>query len=213
MTTRLLLVEDHPIVVDGLRSALRSHPEVTIVGHGATLTEARELLGAVAADIVLLDLRLPDGSGLDLLRDARDRPGAPAFLILSSFLTPEYVSAAVALGAGGFLLKTAPVEEILSAISAIAERGHAFTPEQLRASRRASWTPLAPREHEIIEGTVRGRWNDELAADLGIAKKTVEAHVTRLLARFGLMTRTELAVHAERDLLLDLPTGPRTRAG
>lgn len=208
MTVRLLFVEDHPIVVDGLRSGLDKHPEVAVAGHAATLAEAREFLSGPGCDIVLLDLRLPDGSGLALLREFRELPDAPAFLILSSFLTPEYVSAAVALGAGGFLLKTAPVEEILAAIWVIAEGGLAFTPEQLRASRRASWAPLTPREHEMIKGIILGRSNDELTADLGIAKKTVEAYVTRLLARYGLVTRTELAVLAERGQLLDLPTRP-----
>ena len=208
MTTRLLLVEDHPIVVDGLRSALRSHPEVEVVGRAATLAEARALLRAVVCDVVLLDLRLPDGSGLALLREAPEPPDGPAFLILSSFMTPEYVSAAVALGAHGFLLKTAPVEDVLAALSAIAQGGLAFTPEQLAASRGASWAPLTPREHQVIEGVMGGRSNDELAADLGVARKTVEAYITRLLARFGLMTRTELAVRAERGLLLDLPTAP-----
>jgi DNA-binding NarL/FixJ family response regulator len=206
MTTRLILVEDHPIVVDGLKAAFREHSEVEIVGHGATLLEGRELIRAVGCDVVLLDLRLPDGSGIELLREARKADDPPAFLVLSSFLSPEYVSSAIALGASGFLLKTAPVDEILAAVAVIADGGLSFTPEQLRVSRNVSWDPLTRREHEIIEGIIRGRSNDELAMDLGVAKKTVEAYITRLLARYDVMTRTELAIHAERHLLLDLPT-------
>ena len=121
-------------------------------------------------------------------------------------MTPEFVSAAVALGAAGFLLKTSPVEEIVAAIAVIAEGGLAFTPEQLRASRNASWAPLTEREHQVLGGVMAGRSNDELAMDIGLARKTVEAYITRLLARYGVMTRTELAVLADRGLILDLPT-------
>lgn len=211
MTTRLILIEDHPIVVDGLRAAFASHPEVTIVGQAATVREGRTIIGAVACDVVLLDLRLPDGSGIELLREVRDEPTAPAFLVLSSFLTPEYVSTAIALGASRFLLKTSPVDEILAAVEIIANGGLAFTPEQLRVSRNASWAPLTTREHQVLEGILRGRSNDELTVDVGLANKTVEGYITRLLARYGVMTRTELAIHVERNQLLDLPVKPQRR--
>jgi DNA-binding NarL/FixJ family response regulator len=209
MTTRLFLVEDHPVVIDGLRAALADQATVEIVGWAATLAEARVQLATTACDVVLLDLRLPDGSGIDLLR-SRDADGiGPEFLILSSFQSPEYVSAAVVLGASGFLLKTSPAADILAAVTAIAEGKLLFTPEQLRAARGGAWLPLTTREHEVIAGLIAGRSNDELAGDLGISRKTVEAHITRLLARYGFMTRTELAVYAEREQLLDLPTRRR----
>jgi DNA-binding NarL/FixJ family response regulator len=208
MTVRLVLVEDHPIVADGLRVALAAQPDVHIVGGAATLADARQLLATTPCDVVLLDLRLPDGSGIDLLRDRDlDAPG-PDYLILSSFQTPEYVSAAVVLGASGFLLKTVPASEILAAVTAIAGGRLLFTADQLRAARSGAWRPLTAREHQIIEGVIDGRSNEELAGDLGLSRKTVEAYITRLLARYGFMTRTELAVHADREQLLDLPTRP-----
>jgi DNA-binding NarL/FixJ family response regulator len=213
MTVRIVLVEDHPIVADGLGLALAAYPDVVVVGRAATLSEAREVLATTPCDVVLLDLRLPDGSGIDLLRDRdADAPG-PDYLILSSFQTPEYVSAAVVLGASGFLLKTVPVADILDAVSTIADGRLLFTADQLRASRSGAWQPLTVREHEIIAGIIAGQSNDELARDLGLSRKTVEAYITRLLARYGFLTRTELAVHADRELLLDLPTrreGPRS---
>lgn len=205
MTTRVLIVEDHPIMVDGLRTALVGRQEFVIAGEARTLEDARGLARGAVCDVVLLDLRLPDGSGIELLREAHGQPDGPAFLILSSFMSPEYVSTAVALGASGFLLKTSPAGEILAALETIAEGGLALTPEQLRVSRNASWAALTVREHQILECITRGRSNDEIALDLGLSKKTVEGYITRLLARFGVMTRTELAVHAERSLLLDLP--------
>ena len=205
---RLALVEDHPIVVDGVRAALAAAGGIEVVGEAATLGAARPMLAAAQCDVVLLDLRLPDGSGFELLRDAAEGPGAPAFLVLSSFMTAEYVSAAVALGAAGFLLKTSPAAEIAAVVGLVAGGGLAFTPEQLRASRSAAWRPLSARDHELLEGVVRGRSNDELASDLGISTKTVEAYMTRLLARFGAASRTELAVALERGLTLDLPHRP-----
>lgn len=205
MTTRVLVVEDHPVVVDGLRTAFAGRTDVEIAGEARSVAEGRSLLRSVACDVVLLDLRLPDGSGIELLRESHDRPDGPAFLILSSFTSPEYVSTAVAMGASGFLLKTAPVGEILAALATIAEGGLAYTPEQFRVSRNAAWAPLTGREHEILRGITRGRTNDEISADLGLAKKTVESYITRLLARFNVLSRTELALHAERMQLLDLP--------
>jgi len=203
VTIRLFFVEDHPIVVDGLRGALTEIGDVEIVGQAGSLAEARRLLPVTPCDVVLLDLRLPDGSGIDLLRDAPD--DSPPFLILSSFQTPEYIAAAIVMGASGFLLKTAPAAEILAAVGEVADGRLLFTADQLRAAKGGAWLPLTPREHEVIAGLIRGRSNDELAGDLGVSRKTVEAHVTRLLARFGFASRTELAVHADRELLLELP--------
>ncbi len=203
-TIRLVIVEDHPIVVDGLLSAFRDRPEVEVVGRAATVVDARSVLASTPCDVVLLDLRLPDGSGIDLLSEAHGK-GGPAYLVLSSFLTTQYVSASIALGAGGFLLKTSPTDAILGAITEIAAGGLAFTDEQLRASRTASWAPLTSREHDVLIGVVDGRSNDELAGDLRLSRKTIEAHVARLFARFGVSSRTELAVLAERGQILDLP--------
>lgn len=212
MTIRVLMVDDHPLVVDGIRAALSKQPAIEIVAHAASLGEARQLVASIKCDVVLLDLRLPDGSGIELLREAHDDPSAPAFLVLSSFLTDEYVSAAIALGASGFLLKTSPADEIVEAVKRVAEGGLAFSHEQLRASRHAAWAPLTEREHAILDRVIRGRSNDELAGDLGLSRTTVEAYLSRLFARFGVITRTELAVHAEREQLLDLPVSVRRRS-
>lgn len=101
-------------------------------------------MAARTCDVVLLDLRLPDGSGIELLEEAAAEDDAPAFLVLSSFMTPEYVAATLTLGAGGFLLKTASSDEILEAIRVVADGRLAFTADQLRAARGAAWAPLTP---------------------------------------------------------------------
>jgi DNA-binding NarL/FixJ family response regulator len=205
VTTGLLLVDDHPIVLDGLRAALARHPEIIVVAEAGTLADARRRIGDPSIDVVLLDLRLPDGSGTELLIDLQDLPSPPAVIVLSSFLTPQYVNAAIALGASGFLLKTSATDEILRAIATVADGKLAFTQEQLRARRHASWAPLTPREHQVIAGVMAGRSNDELSVDLSLSRKTVEAYLSRLFMRFNVATRTELGILAEREQLLSLP--------
>lgn len=144
---RVLLVDDHPLVIDGIHAALAPEAGIEIVAHASTLAEARRLRSTLECDVVLLDLRLPDGSGIELLHDALADTKPPAFLVLSTFQTDEYVSAAIALGANGFLLKTVPASEIVAAVRHIADGGLAFSAEQLRASRHAAWAPLTEREH------------------------------------------------------------------
>jgi DNA-binding NarL/FixJ family response regulator len=207
MTVRVLLIDDHPVVLDGLSIALEAHG-LEIAGRARTLAEARTLVANVEADVALLDLRLPDGSGTDLLSGVEDGNGGPAFIVLSTFQTPQYVAAAVALGASGFVAKTAPTEEIVDAVRVVANGGTAFPREAMRPARNR-WHPLTRREHEIIAGVLAGRSNDELSADLRIARKTVEAYLTRLYARFGVLSRTELAVLAEREQWLSLPVRDR----
>ena len=207
---RVVLIDDHPLVVDGIKASLQAEPSIGVVGQAGSLAEARRLLLTTPCDVVLLDLRLPDGSGIELLYERLNDVG-PAFLVLSSFLTEEYVSAAIALGASGFLLKTGPVRDLITAIKQIADGALAFTADQLRASRRAAWAPLTEREHDLLRGVMDGRSNDELAGDLGVSRKSIEGYLSRMFARFGVMTRTELAVHVEREQLLDLPASPAKR--
>lgn len=203
MTVRVLLIDDHPIVLEGLAMALEAH-DLEVVAQAHTLAEARALLDTCAADVALLDLRLPDGSGTALLSEAEGDVGGPAFIVLSTFHTPQYVAAAVALGASGFVVKTAPIEEIVRAVRSVAAGGTAFPRDQVRPG-RSHWVPLTRREHAVIAGVLAGRTNDELSADLRLARKTIEAYLTRLFLRHGVLSRTELAILAEREQWLSLP--------
>jgi DNA-binding NarL/FixJ family response regulator len=199
---RVALVDDHPIVLQGLETALATVPDVEIVARGGTFAAAQDMIARDDVDVLLLDIRLPDGNGLELLPEAA-RHGRPATLILSSFRTRQYVAAAVRFGANGFLLKTTPLVELIQAIRSVASGGTAFTTEQIREG-QSGYVKLTEREREIVRLVLDGKSNDEIALALQTSRKTVEYHLTRLYERFGTMTRVELALRADHEGWLDI---------
>lgn len=205
MTVRILHIDDHPVVLDGLEAGLTQGADLMLIGRATSCGEARSILASEAIDVVLVDIRLPDGSGLELMAESRDATDGPAWIVLSSFETPQYVTAALSLGAAGYLLKTAPIADIVEAIRRVAAGGNTFTRNQLRTARESGAFRLAPLEQTIVEGLVAGRSNGEIARDRGIARKTVEARLTKLFKLFDVTSRTELALRAEREGWLDLP--------
>jgi two-component system, NarL family, response regulator DevR len=201
---RVAVVDDHPVVTEGLMTALQATGDIEVAWTAGSLRAARRALEVDGlVDVVLLDVRLPDGSGLDLLPGQRDHP--PAYLVLSSWDRPQYSAAAFRRGAAGYLLKVAPLPSIVAAIHKAAAGGLAFEARQL-ASVRGNQTPTA-REVAVIRLVADGLSNDEIAVRLGIARKTVEAYLTKLFERGGFTTRTELAVWAEREGWLDPGVG------
>jgi DNA-binding NarL/FixJ family response regulator len=204
MTIRIGLIDDHPVVIGGLEAALNAIADFEVVASAGNLSEGTALLARSDIDVVLLDVRLADGNGLSLLQV--DRPPRPAVIVLSSFKTTQYVSAAVRFGAQGFLLKTAPLDDVAQAIRQVTGGGSWFTAEQLRAS-ATGFVTLTPRDREVLQLVLGGHSNDEIAARLRISAKTVEAHLSRLFERFGVMSRLELGLRAEREAWLDLEPG------
>lgn len=202
MRVRVHLVDDHPLVVDGLLAALSNEPDLDVVAVSSTLAAARAAL-PLSVDVVVSDVRLPDGTGFELLKDALTLNPRPAFLMISSFGATQYLEAAMRLGAAGFLLKTAPTNRIIAAIRSVHSGGTAYD-VGLADARRVRLPTLTSRERQVVAGVVEGRSNDEIAASLGISRKTVEAHLSRLYARTGIVGRTELAVTADRDRWLDV---------
>jgi DNA-binding NarL/FixJ family response regulator len=198
----VLVVEDHPIFVDGLRSSIDAEPDMRVAGVAGSLAQARDWLARERSTVTIVDVHLPDGSGFDLV----DHAIATRWMLLSSSGTSQYVEATLFKGAAGYFLKTTPPTRLVPAIRIIAAGGTAFDPELMsRPSVAGRWHPLSERERAILEQLGTGRSNDEIGVALGIANKTVETHVSRLLARFGCMTRTELVGRAEREGWLRLP--------
>ncbi len=206
VTIRLAIVDDHPVVRDGTAGLFAAQAEMEVVGVGATLEEARAMLAAAdPPDVLLLDIQLGSESGLTLLADGeggRAEAGArrTAIVLLTAFDYPQYAAAALQLGAAGFVVKTAPIAELMAAVKAAASGRLAFDE---RARGRVE--RLTGRELEIARLATAGRSNDEIGRSLGIATKTVEAHLGRLYARFDVASRTELAARALREGWLDVP--------
>jgi len=201
---RVAIVDDHPVVRQGIAALLASQPDLDVVGSAGAVEEAVELLGRVEVDVLLLDIRLGTDSGLRFLAEApvtADRAAAmPAVVVLSAYDYPQYADAALRLGAAGFVVKSAPLEELVDAIKRAAAGGMAFGVRPGRDRPRVS-----PRELDVVRLVVEGRSNDEVGAALGIGVKTVETHLRRLFERFEIGSRTELAARALREGWLDIP--------
>jgi DNA-binding NarL/FixJ family response regulator len=202
MSVRLAIIDDHPVVAEGLAASFAATDDVEVVARGKTVADAERLLARSDVDVALLDIRLADGNGLAILART-EATRLASVIVLSSFATRQYVVAAVKYGALGFLLKTAPLGELVDAVRRVATGGSAFSAEQLRQA-RAGAIHLSPREREVVRRMLEGQANDEIGAGLKMSRKTVEAHLSRLYERFGVTSRLELALRAEREAWLDV---------
>jgi DNA-binding NarL/FixJ family response regulator len=200
---RVAIVDDHPVVREGTAALLDAQPGIRMVGAAASLEGAAPLLDPDAVDVLLLDIRLGSDSGLALL-DGGGASGAdlrrPAIVVLSAYDYPQYVAASRRLGAAGFVVKTAPVVELVEAIRRAAAGEQAFGSNSETAA-----AALTGRELEVVRLVVDGRSNDEIGTTLAITTKTVEGHLRRLFDRLAVQSRTELATRALREGWLDVP--------
>jgi len=196
MSTRIRVgvIDDHPPIVAALSGAIRDAPGLDLAGTGRTLADALALLPAV--DVLVCDVQLDDrAEGLDVVDAARRLPRPAAVLLLSGFGHASVVRAALERGAAGYLDKGIEVAAIVDAIRTVAAGGTAFRPADLAAAHAAPRRPTG-RELDVILRVVAGSTNAEVAASLGLSEKTVETHLHRLFERYGLLSRTELAVLA-----------------
>jgi DNA-binding NarL/FixJ family response regulator len=198
---RVAIVDDHPVVRDGTAALLGARPGLEIVGSAGSLAEAEPFLDASAVDVLLLDIRLGEASGFELLaRPADAGIVRPAIVVVTAYDYPQYVEAALRLGAAGLVLKTAPLDELVDVIERAAAGGIAF-------ARRPDGTVihLTPRELDVVRLVTEGRSNDEIATALSIGPRTVETHLGRVFGRLGIGSRAELAARAVREGWLDVP--------
>lgn len=213
MTTnkiRLLVADDHEVVRSGLRTML-ANTDIKIVAEVGTGNAAVKYALENDVDVVLLDIRMPDGDGLTALgRIKLDKPDLPV-LILSTFDNPTYIARAVALGASGFLLKGCTRDELIDAIRKAAAGDSAWTRDELRRVTGALATPrlttdvevpLTQREHEVLRQLAYGLTNKEIAQTMHISYETVKEHVQHILRKIGVSDRTQAAVWAVRKNLV-----------
>lgn len=205
---RVLVVEDHPVYVGGLLALLSTDPDIEVVGTAATADDAEELAGRHSPDVVLMDLRLKDQSGIDATERVLVVSPDSAVLVLSMLDDDASVSAAVRAGAHGYLLKDADDQEILSAIHAVAAGGAVFGRSVTPRLRRLPSAPtpaalpveafarLTDREREILDLVATGMSNAEITERLVLSAKTVRNHVYNIMTKLGASSRAQLIVAA-----------------
>jgi DNA-binding NarL/FixJ family response regulator len=201
---RLLVIDDHPAIAAAIHAEVRHAEDVVLVGSAIHAAEAVPMVDRLAPDVVLCDLWL-DGQpdGLSLVRQLAGRSPGPRVVVLSGFDQPSFLRAAFEAGAAGYLAKSSPVDEIVGAVVAVAAGETRFPEATLHALRDAPRRP-SPRELEAIRLVASGASNDEIATGLGISVKTVESQLRRLFGRYGVLSRTELAMLAVREGWLGL---------
>ena len=209
-TIKLLVADDHEVVRCGLRTLL-ADTEVEIVAEVGTGEAAVRYALENDPDLVLLDIRMPEGDGLTALgRIKLDKPDMP-ILMLSTFDNPTYIARAVALGASGYLLKGCTRDALVEAIRTAASGGSAWTRDELRRVTGALATPrlaadvevpLTQRESEVLRQLAYGLTNKKIAQALHISYETVKEHVQHILRKIGVSDRTQAAVWAVRKELV-----------
>jgi two-component system, NarL family, nitrate/nitrite response regulator NarL len=192
---RLIIVDDHSLVRDGLRARLSVVPDLQVIGEAASGAEALELAGRLAPDLMLVDVGMRGMNGIELATQLRLRHPSIRVLMLSMFDNREYVLSAVRAGARGYVLKESPTEEILSAIGAVCAGGNYFSGQLSNLVSQAGSTAapqLTAREHEVLLLLAHGRSNKLVARELDISVRTVETHRLSLRRKLGVDSPSDL---------------------
>ncbi|GAA4570352.1 response regulator [Planotetraspora kaengkrachanensis] len=202
----LLIVDDHPVVRDGLRGMFAAHPEFEVLGEAADGQQAVELSALLDPDVVLMDLRMPGGGGVDAIAELTRRGLRCKVLVLTTYDTDSDTLPAIEAGATGYLLKDAPRDDLFTAVRAAAEGKTVLSPaiasRLVSRVRAPGGEPLSSREREVLGLVAKGTSNREIAVVLFISEATVKTHLTHLYAKLGVKDRAAaVAVAYERGIL------------
>jgi len=215
VSIRVVLVEDHTIVRQGLRTLLEKGPELEVSGEAGSGREAVELVRKLMPEVVIMDITLPDLNGIEATRRITTELPDVKVLMLSIHSDTRFVVRALRAGASGYLLKDCAFEELISAIRAVVANRTYLSPriagvvvkEYLRSSRdkdSSSFSTLTRREREVLQLVAEGQTTKEIAFSLGISVKTVETHRRNLMEKLGTNTLAELIKYAFREGLTSL---------
>jgi DNA-binding NarL/FixJ family response regulator len=206
VTIQVFLLDDHEIVRDGIRGLLVA-AGLIVVGEAGTAADALVRIPATRPDVAVLDVRLPDGNGIEVCREIRSRQPEVACVMLTSYADDEAHLAAVMAGAAAYVLKQIRGQDLVEAITAVAQGRSLIDPattarlmDMLRGNvaEDAGLGRLTPRERQILELISAGKTNREIGAQLYLAEKTVKNYVSNLLAKLGMAHRSEAAAYAAR---------------
>lgn len=213
-TIRILVADDHPVVVDGLIAMLSTQSDFEVVGRAATGEEAIRRTESLEPDVVLLDLEMPEIDGVEVIRRLRELEVDAKVLVFTAFDTDERIVGAVQAGAKGYLLKGAPRDKLFEAIRVVSEGGSLLQP--VVASKLLQHMsgeseqeqhlpePLTEREQEVLHLLARGKTNKQIAEELFITERTAKFHVSSILGKLGADNRTEAVTLAAQRGLVEL---------
>ena len=204
MTIRVVVADDHAVVRSGLEQLLATAADIELVGTAGNGGEAAEVVGRERPDVVLMDLSMPEVDGVEATRRIIAADPDARVVVLTSFADDRHISEALQAGAIGYVLKHAEPDELIGAIRAAAAGDAPLDPKAARVllnSRKVrSDQQLSAREEEVLRLVVAGLANKQIARRLGIAERTVKAHLTNIFARIEVTDRTQAALWAERNL-------------
>lgn len=207
--TRVLICDDHEVVREGLRTLLSRHQDLAVVGEAATMQEAIDLAAQAKPDVVIMDVRLPDGSGVEACRAIRESRPETRVIMLTSYADDEALFASIIAGASGYLLKQTRGQAVIDAIQAVAQGRSLLDPdvtgkvlERVRRGRDQedpAIASLTDQERKVLEQLAEGKTNREIGTVLFLSEKTVKNYVSRILDKLGLSRRAQAAAYmAER---------------
>ena len=207
MSIRVLICDDHEVVREGLRGLISRQPGMSVVGEAGSVAESIEVAEYAEPDVVIMDVRLPDGSGVEACRAIREARPETKLIILTSYADDEALFAAIIAGASGYLLKQTRGQALVEAITAVAAGRSLLDPdvtgkvlERLRESRAEdpALASLTEQERKVVAGLAEGKTNREIGESLFLAEKTVKNYVSRILDKLGLSRRAEAAAYMAR---------------
>jgi two-component system, NarL family, response regulator LiaR len=209
---RVLIADDHAVVRQGLRTFLEVQDGIEVVGEAGDGQEALAMIEALSPDVVVMDLLMPRLSGIEATQRIRELRPSTKVIVLTSFLDDEKIFAAVRAGAAGYLLKDVRPQELGEAIRTVS-RGEALLHPAVASKLMQEFAhedgpspaqALTEREMEVLRLIARGRANKEIARELGVAEKTAKTHVSNILQKLNLADRTQAALYAVREKLVEL---------
>ncbi|MEN8098523.1 MAG: response regulator transcription factor [Chloroflexota bacterium] len=214
MKLRILLVDDHEVVRVGLKALINDQPGMEVVGEAATAREAVIQAGIHRPDIVVLDLRLPDGHGVDVCRNVKAKFPSIRIIVLTSYADDDAILDAIAYGAEGYVLKKIGSDEILDAIRRVGRGENILDPSvtetvlsSMRHLKRQEWahafSGLNARELNILALVTEGKTNGEIGQVLHLSERTVRNYVSTILSKLNLKSRTQAAAFAARNRIED----------
>jgi two-component system response regulator DevR len=205
--TRVLICDDHEVVREGLRGLIARQEGMSVVGEAGTVAEAIKAAAQAKPDVVVMDVRLPDGSGVEACRSIREARPETKVIMLTSYADDEALFASIIAGASGYLLKQTRGQAVVDAVTAVAAGRSLLDPdvtgkvlERVRQSRAEdpAIASLTDQERKVLEGLAEGHTNREIGETLFLSEKTVKNYVSRILDKLGLSRRAEAAAYVAK---------------